>query len=288
MREIDHAVKVVCSRHPNCFLDLFCGRDHGMTLVAVEDTQLQIPEHRADKIWRIHDGKKEGCLLLEAITEPDKRDFPRINLKHAAVRVELGLPVVTVLVYLQRGKYKTFPASFSDELGGLVGKQSYTKILLWKHEKRIRSGELKELAPFLPLFYEEPKTEILGIENELIESVNTENERLELKSVAAIIGARKFSEEIIKQYLKLEYPMIREKTIFTEWLDESRAEGKIEGKHAFLLKQAEKRFGRIPDELKLSVENLNSEDSDALAMDLFDLRTMDDLKLWLEKMVTAR
>jgi hypothetical protein len=90
--------------------------------------------------------------------------------------------------------------------------------------------------------------------------------------------------------------MIREKTIFTEWLDESHAEGLAEGeskgekkgKHLLLLKQIEKRFGWVSDEIKQAIELLDSEDSDALAVDLFDLRTADDLKLWLRKMAIAK
>ncbi|MFQ5630850.1 MAG: hypothetical protein ACE5I1_18930, partial [bacterium] len=47
-------------RHPNCFLNLFYGSNREVELVGVEDEQLQIPEHRADKIWRIHDGNDDS------------------------------------------------------------------------------------------------------------------------------------------------------------------------------------------------------------------------------------
>ncbi|MDZ7362100.1 MAG: hypothetical protein ONB46_15455 [candidate division KSB1 bacterium] len=78
MHELDHAVKVVCASHPDCFLDLFYGRGHKVLLKSVEDAQIQIPEHRADKVWRIQDGVREGCVTLEAIAAPDRRDFPGI------------------------------------------------------------------------------------------------------------------------------------------------------------------------------------------------------------------
>ncbi|MFQ5631801.1 MAG: DUF4351 domain-containing protein [bacterium] len=287
MHEIDRVVKVISGRHPDCFLDLFYGCDRTINLIGVEDTQLQIPEHRADKIWRVQEDEQEGIILLEAILQPDKRDFRRINLKNAAVQVAMKIPVVTVLVYLQQGEYRTFPGSYEQRLGGLSNRHSFARILLWEHEDRIRSGELKELAPFLPLFYDDPPIAILEETNELIESLENEQERVELKAVATIIGVRKFAEELVKQILKLEYAMIREKTIFTEWFEQERAEGKTEGKtegkHLLLLKQLEKKFGPISPEMKNALQKLGSDESDELGLALFDLQTVEDLKGWLYK-----
>jgi hypothetical protein len=289
MHELDHAVKVVCAWHPNCLLDLFYGRERKVVLKSVEDAQIQISEHRADKVWRIYDGVREGCVTLEAIAVPDRRDFRGINLKNAALQINLDLPVITILVYLTRGKYVTFPDGYEDELGGLTNSHRFAQILLWEHEERIRSGELKELAPFLPLFYDVPDPGILEVENQLIEEVADPQQRLELKSIGSIIAARQFSEEIIRQYLKLEFPMIRETTIFTEWLDQRYNEGRVEGeikgeikgKRLLLQKQLDLKFGPLSRDLKERLQPLNSNALDALAEALFDMTTTDDLRAWL-------
>lgn len=277
MRELDHAIKKICHWHPNCILDLFYGSGRTVELKGVEDAQIQIPEHRTDKIWRVREDEKEGALLLEAITEPDQRDFDKIELKNVATRINLKIPVVTVLVYLQRGRYATFPEGYEDEIGGLTTKHVFSRILLWEHADRIRSGELKELAPFLALFEDEPGIEVLETENRLIDGVADSEQRIELKAVAAIVAARKFSEELIKQYLNLEVNMIRETTIFSEWLTQSRTEGK----NTLLLKQLEKKFGRLSSELKSAVEKLDAEQLDDLAMDILDLNDIDDLRIRL-------
>ncbi len=289
MHELDRAVKVVCALSPNCFLDLFYGSKHKVVLKGVEDAQIQIPEHRADKVWRVHDGVREGCIALEAIAVPDRRDFRSINLKNAALQVNLNVPVITVLVYLERGKYATFPDGYEDELGGLTNAHRFARILLWEHEERIRSGELKELSPFLLLFYDDPDPSILVVENQLIELVPDPQQRLELKSIGAVIAARHFSEEIIKQYLKLEFPMIRETTFFKEWFEQSHAEGHAEGrvegeligKRLLLQKQLERKFGLLSQELKAHLQKLDSSQLDALATTLFDLATTEDLRAWL-------
>jgi hypothetical protein len=285
MHELDRAVKVVCTLSPNCFLDLFYGSGRKVVLKGVDDAQIPIPEHRADKVWRVHDGIREGCITLEAIAVPDRRDFRSINLKNAALQVSLKVPVITVLVYLERGKYATFPNGYEDELGGLTNAHRFVRILLWEHEERIRSGELKELAPFMLLFYVAPDPSILVVENQLIESLPDPQQRAELKSIGAIIASRYFSEEIIKQYLKLEFYMIRETTVFKEWFDQSRAEGRAEGetsgKRLLLQKQLERKFGLLSQELKERMQKLDGEQLDALATALFDLATAEDLRSWL-------
>jgi len=294
MHELDHAVKVVSGWHPNCFLDLFYGRERKVVLKGVEDAQIQIPEHRADKVWRIHDGIREGCLTLEAIAVPDRRDLRRINLKNAELQVYLKLPVITVLVYLKRGQYATFPDGYEDELGGLTNSHRFVCILLWEHEERIRSGELRELAPFLLLFYDDPDPGILSVINHLIEGVADPQQALELKSVSAIIAERYFSVDLIKQYFKLEFPMIRETSIFKEIFDhrynegrvEGLAEGEVSGNRRLLQKQLEKKFGPLSPELKVRLLELNSEALDSLAMTLLELATVDELRAWLVKTTT--
>jgi len=298
MHELDHAVKVVCAWHPNCLLDLFYGRERKVILKGVEDAQIQISEHRADKVWRIWDGAREGCVALEAIAVPDRRDLRRINLKNAALQITLDLPVITILVYLKRGNYATFSDGYDDELGGLINSHRFVCILLWEHAERIRSGELRELAPFLLLFHDDPDPGVMGEVNDLVEGVADPQQRLELKSISAIIAERYFSEDLIGKYFKLEPLMIRETSIFKEIFDqrynegrveglvEGRVEGEISGMQRLLQKLLEKKFGPLSSELRVRLLELNNEALDSLATTLLELTTVDDLRAWLVKATT--
>ncbi len=294
MHEIDQAIKHIAKSHPDCFMSLFFGPERAVKLQGVEDAQIQIPEHRADKVWRIHDGNKEGFLMLEAILQPARRDFRKLNLKNAAAQVFFNAPVITVLVYLQRGEYATFPESYEDELGGLRNDHRFARVLLWEHADRIRSGELKELAPFLTLLEKDPGPEVLQQMNSIIETVADPEQRLELKSLGAIIAARIFAEELIKQFLNLESPMIRETTLFSEWLDKERAQGRVEGyaegeikgeikgRHLTLQKQLERKFGPLTVDLTTSLQKLRSEQLEALTLAIFDLQSLDEFRAWLQ------
>ncbi len=290
MHEIDQAVKRIAGRHPDCFMNLFFGREHTVRLQGVEDAQIQIPEHRADKVWHVHDGVEDGYLLLEAILQPARREFRRLNLKNAAAQVFFNTPVITILLYLQRGDYATFPESYADELYGLRNTHRFARVLLWEHADRIRSGELKELAPFLPLFEKDPGPEVLQQMNAIIETVADPEQRLELKGFGAIVAARSFPEEIIRQYLNLEFPMIRETTFFSELLDQERAHGRVEGelkgelkgRHLTLRRLLERKFGPLTPDLVLTLQKLKSEELDALTVTVLDLQSLDELRLWLQ------
>ena len=49
-------------------------------------------------------------------------------------------------------KNATFPEGFEEDFCGVMNGFRFARVLLWEHADRIRSGELKELAPFLPHF----------------------------------------------------------------------------------------------------------------------------------------
>lgn len=220
--------------------------------------------------------------MLEAILQPARRDFRRLNLKNAAAQVFFDAPVITVLVYLKKGDHPTFPEEYEDELGGLQNSHRFSCVLLWEHADRIRSGELKELAPFLPLFEKDPAPEVLQEMNAIIETVANPEQRLELNSLGAIVASRAFSDEIIKQYLTLEFPMIRETTIFSEWLDQAEHKDEIKGRHLTLQKLLTRKFGTLDSEVNLSLQQLNSSQLEALTMAIFDLQSLEDFHAWLK------
>jgi hypothetical protein len=109
MFEIDRAVKVLLSKYPEKFLDLFFGQKRGVVFQGVEDPQINIPERRADKVWLISDHGKNVAVHLEAMLEPKQSELGNFKTKNALLEEALKRPVVTVILYLEKGKYETFP-----------------------------------------------------------------------------------------------------------------------------------------------------------------------------------
>ncbi len=126
--------------------------------------------------------------------------------------------------------------------------------------------------------------------NAIIETVADPEQRVELKSLGVIVAARVFSDEVIKQNLSQEIPMIRQSTIFSELLDqaenkgrsEGESKGEIKGRHFTLQKQLERKFGALAPDVKLSLQQLNSAQLEALTMAIFDLQSLDDFRTWLK------
>ncbi len=141
------------------------------------------------------------------------------------------------------------------------------------------------------LFGREHTVKLQGVEDAHIQ---IPEHRLELKSLGAIVAARAFSEELIKQYLTLELSMIRETTIFSNWLDQAEAKGRVEvrvegytdgeikGRHLTLQKLLERKFGPLSAELTISLTRLRSEDLEALTMAILDLQLLEELRALLQ------
>jgi predicted transposase/invertase (TIGR01784 family) len=65
-------------------------------------------------------------------------------------------------------------------------------------------------------------------------------------------------------------------------IETAREEGVQDGKSSLLLKQLSRKFGTIPDEIKVPFRKLAPELLDVLSEALFDLESLEDLHNWLE------
>ena len=61
-------------------------------------------------------------------------------------------------------------------------------------------NSMKELAPFLPLFEDDPSPDIGVTVNDLLKGVEDVDQRRELKSLTSIIASRFFAREINEQW----------------------------------------------------------------------------------------
>lgn len=87
-------------------------------------------------------------------------------------------------------------------------------------------------------------------------------------------GKRKFKEVFSMTEIG---KMIREDGIKEGEL-KGRAEGKEEGKAELLIKQLTKKFKKLPDEYKQKIKTLSEETIDIIAVDIFEINSIDELK----------
>jgi len=192
---VDRSVKGLIRSVPQAFLRLL--REGALPQqVTFTNVAVNLPEHSADGVLLVgRPGEKPSHgFHFEAQLYPDHRVMAGWMLKNAAFNVQLGINVPLIVLYLRRGRYRSFPDCHVVPGGGLTNTHSFPTIRLWEHAERIRAGELPELAPLLVLCEEQPTEETLLTERELIRKAPvTDSVRADLTALAFTVGTRYFS-----------------------------------------------------------------------------------------------
>lgn len=140
MFELDRTMKILAARYPQIFQQILFGDNPDIQFLGVEDTAINVPEQRSDKIFRFRKGKTETIISFEFMVRPEQRQLQNFHVKNGLLTGSLRQPVATVIVYLERGRYRNFPDEYSVQFDGVVTVTRFTRILLWEYAERIRKG----------------------------------------------------------------------------------------------------------------------------------------------------
>lgn len=208
---IDRSVKRLFRDQPHTLLRLTGIPQDAVNNLRFEDCNLNILELRADHVLLFEQQGMEYALYFEYQTRPEPEKRVLWAIKWAALCRELGMPVILVVVYLEKGEYATFHDSYAQNLGNLETKLSFNVVRLWEYRDRIERGELPELAPLLILCEAQPSEETLRQELRLIrQSGLPRSEQAELIGVAALLASRKFRRDILHTIFVKEMTMLEE------------------------------------------------------------------------------
>ncbi len=219
----DHVLKVLARDYAESFLRLSLPGVDLQLVGTVENVELTIPEGRVDFVHRVLWGEQEYIFHLEFQTY-HQLDVPeRLFVYSALLTRQLGLPVLTVVIYLTR-REAPIPTAYEVKVGDvLVNHFGYQVVKLWKYADEIASGRWPELAPLLVTLTSEPDEEVLARERELILQEADPSRRADLLACAVTLGARYFDKDFLWRLFREEVEMFRE----TEFLQELFAD-KIE------------------------------------------------------------
>ena len=229
--QLDRSLKVLSRRALPALLRLI-GVAADPEQVRFENVAINLPEHRADDVLVLGevDSPAPGALLIEYQLEPDRELLESWHYKATALGKSLGLPVVLVVLYLERGEYATFPNAHVIQVGGLTNRFEFPTIRLWEHGDRIASGELPELAPLLLLCSEEKTEAVLQQERRMILDLPVSRDlRRDLLAVATMIGRRFFEGRVLERIFREEMSMLKEADFIQEWIEEGEARGEARG-----------------------------------------------------------
>jgi hypothetical protein len=199
--------------------------------------------------------------------------MPGWFLKNAALTAQLGRPVILTVLYLTRGRYARFPATYLASGGGLKNRYTFHTLRLWQHAARIRGGELRELAPLLVLCENEPTEATLQEERGLIQQVAPPELRNELLAIALMVGTRYFVRERLLELFREEMAMLKEASVIQEWIEEAEAREA----RRLVLRLLERSFGDLPSAVVARVESEGRDWCEDLAVRVLGARSLQDL-----------
>ena len=255
--------------------------------IRVEDPNLNLPELRADHVFILPESaeRPKSAIYLEYQLRPDPALLPSWATKWGGLMRQLGMPVVLLVLYLQKGDRATFPDRLRTQVGGIETELRFTTICLWEQTERIRSGELPELAPLLLLSEKNPTLETVREEKRLIKSANlTPSLEAELLGIAMLAATRGFAQALLNPIFAEDYEKMKNTTLIGQWLEEAEAagravgiaegiaEGKAEGEargrtetaRRMTLRFLVKRFGTLPPALLERIEQADADWCDNL------------------------
>ena len=307
MHEIDRAMKMLLSQFPEVFLRLLFKEEEHVSLIGLEDTQLNVPEHRSDKIFHVKNKNSEALLNFEFMLQPKRRELRNFLLKTAMLIANYPFPIITIIVYLEKGNYKLFPVQFSERFLKFQNQFTFEKLLLWEFKDQIETGELIELAPLLPLFYQNPEVELLEKERDLIDRIPDQQKRSDLVALSLMVAFRKYDQDFVINFFRKEYKMLRESKIGQELIEEGIQQGIQQGleqglergieqgieqgieegievgKLVLLLHLIKNKFGNLSPMLEAKLNQLKDPQIEALSIKLFTMENISELTEWLEK-----
>jgi hypothetical protein len=268
---LDRALKVLIRRTLPSLLRL-AGVTVDPSQIRPDDTAINLPEYRADNVFRIgaEEDPARWALHLEHQLQPDHRVLPDWYYKNAALNRQLERPVILMAVYFARGDRATFPAAYTLQGGSLTNRYEFETVRLWEHADRIRSGELPELAPLLVLCEDSPREATLRQERDMLLPLEVDRPiRSGLLAVAVMVGMRFFARGLVEPVFQEEMQMLKETSFIEEWLEERGDQSEAQAARRFLLQLLRERFGELP---AAAVERV--EQADAAACEEWGLRLL--------------
>jgi len=287
MQEIDHAIKTLLTRNANSVLDLAFGSRRTIKLKGMADSQINIPELRADKAVIVEDQGKISYLICEAMLQPKRNKLLSFALKTLGNQYLLKKPSLLVILYLEQGKYTSFPNGFENRLGDLSTQFTCSTILLWEHEARILNGELKEFAPFLPLLHRRRDSRIIKVQRKLLAQLSDPELREDLTAATILIDIRAFGAKVVlSEFTKKELTMLKETSFVQDWLTESLQKGEREGKLSVIEIILKQKLGALSPRLRNQLQKLDDKKLDRLTVKLQQITSERDLQAWLKNGVS--
>ncbi len=182
------------------------------------------------------------------------------------------------------------PGHYEDERT----RHEYDVIRMWEQDPAALLAH-EGLLPLATLCRAESAAELLGTVAAQIKGIASRAQRREVLNWSRVLAGLRYNKTLIYQTLK-ESDMLEESVVYQDIFRKGRRsgvkeglkEGLAEGERKLALRLLEKRFGKLSASLRQKIDQLVSEQVEALGEALLDFKTKQDLASWLAQSAPTR
>jgi predicted transposase YdaD len=209
----------------------------------------------------------------------------RIRAYAALAQEKYGLPVYPVLINILPPPSTTMVSDrFSESFLGLEARQDFRVINLWEVEAQtVFDLELTALLPFVPILKDGAEQATV---QQALDQLRQDEELVELESLLGFFASFVLETDVVRQIMRWDMAVLKESPWYQEILLQGEKlgeqRGRQEGERSLILRLLNRKFGALPESLRLRVEALNLEQLETLSEALLDFSTVHDLLDWLD------
>ncbi|MBW4553630.1 MAG: Rpn family recombination-promoting nuclease/putative transposase [Aphanocapsa sp. GSE-SYN-MK-11-07L] len=275
--ETDNLCKYLAEKYPQNFAVWLMGESQ--TPVTVLKTELSIEPIRADAVTFLQ--TQDRILHLEFQVEPITDPPLPLRMLDYWVRLhrQYRCPVTQVLILLKPTSVNV-PAEFRLE----NTEHRYRVLRLWEQDPTPLLAD-PALLPLAALAQADSGAQILERVAAEVAKIEEASLRNEMSNCTQILAGLRYPKSLIQQLFR--EGIMRESVIYQEILQEGRQEGKQEGKQegelTVIMRQLNRRLGKIAPEIEAELRGLSSPQLESLAEALLDFQQVADLQAWLRQ-----
>jgi predicted transposase/invertase (TIGR01784 family) len=269
----DPTCKFLAENFPADFATWLLGEP--IALTKLSPTELSLEPIRADSLILL--SSADTIVHLEFQTGPDS--IMAFRMADYYLRLFRRFPnkkIIQIVIYLTPTNSDLVHQSvFETE----VMRHQFQVIRLWEQPTQ-PFLEATGLLPLAVLTQTPDKAQTLRQVAAKIEAIPEKRVQSNIAAASGILAGLKLERDFINQVLRKD--IMQQSVIYQEWIEEGRAEGRLDGERSLILRLLTCRVGEMPPELRTKVQSLSLTQLEALGEALLDFSESADLASWLQ------
>jgi predicted transposase/invertase (TIGR01784 family) len=270
----DPTCKFLAENFPADFATWLLGEP--IALTKLSPTELSLEPIRADSLILL--SSADIIVHLEFQTEPDS--IMAFRMADYYLRLFRRFPnkkIIQIVIYLTpTNSDLVHQTVFETE----VMRHQFQVIRLWEQPTQ-PFLEATGLLPLAVLTQTPDRAQTLRQVAAKIEAILEKRVQSNIAASAGILAGLKLERDFINQVLRKD--IMQQSVIYQEWIEEGRAEGRLDGERSLILRLLTCRVGEMPPELRTKVQSLSLTQLEALGEALLDFSEPADLLNWLDR-----